>query len=64
MGSEFSNDTGKTTAIVGALYGLKLAGAAFRSNLARFMESLGYVSCKVNPDLWLKSEIRPEDGLQ
>ena len=28
------------------------------------MESLGYESCKANLDLWLKSEIRPEDGVQ
>ena len=28
------------------------------------MESLGYESCKADPDLWLKLEIRPEDGVQ
>ena len=36
---------------------------AFRSHLARWMESLGYEFCKANPDLWLKPEIRPEDGV-
>ena len=50
--------------IVRALYGLKSAEAAFRSHLARFMESLGYLSCEVDPDLWLKPEIRPEDGVK
>ena len=28
------------------------------------MESIGYQSCKADPDLWLKSEIRPEDGVK
>ena len=26
------------------------------------MESLGYQSCEADLDLWLKPEIRPEDG--
>ena len=26
--------------------------------------TLGYESCKADLDLWLKSEIRPEDGLK
>ena len=28
------------------------------------MESLGYESCKTDLDLWLKPEIRPEDGIK
>ena len=55
---------GKTAVIIRALYGLKSAEAAFRSHLARCMESLGYQSCNADPDLWLKLEIRPKDGLQ
>ena len=35
LGPEFGKDAGKTTVIVRASYGLKLAGAAFRSHLAR-----------------------------
>ena len=50
--------------IVRALYGLKSSGAAFRSHLAKCMESLGNASCKTDLDLWLKPEIRPEDGVQ
>ena len=64
LGPEFGKDAGKTAVIVRALYGLKSAGAAFRSHLARCMESMGYQSCKADPDLWLKSEIRPEDGVK
>ena len=48
--------------IVGALYGLKSAVALFWSHLAKYMESLGYGSCKADLDVWLKPEIRPEDG--
>ena len=45
-----------------AINGLESAGTAFQSHLARYMESLGYKSCKDDPDIWLKPEIRPEDG--
>ena len=62
VGPEFSKDRRKTAVIIRALCGLKLAGAAFGSHLAKCMESLGYVSCKAIPDLWLKPEIKPEDG--
>ena len=64
LGSEFGKDAGKTAVIVRALYSLKSAGAAFRSHLARCMECIGYESCKADLDLWLKPEIRPEDGVQ
>ena len=50
--------------IVRNLYGLKSAETAFKSHLARCMESLGYDSCKADLDLWLKPEIRIEDGMQ
>ena len=62
LGPEFDKDARKTAVIVRALYGLKSAGAAFRSHLARCMESLGYQSCKTDLDLWPKPETRPEDG--
>ena len=51
LGPEFSKDARKTAVIVRALYGLKSAGAAFRSHLARCMESMGYQSCKADLDL-------------
>ena len=61
---EFGKDAGKTAVIVRDLYGLKLAGAAVRSHLARSIESLGYQSDKADPDLWFKPEIGPEDGVK
>ena len=64
MGPKFAKVAGKTAVIVRALYGLNSAGAAFISHLAKCMETLGYKSCKADPNLWLKPEIRPEDGVQ
>ena len=52
-GPEFGKDTGKTPVIVRAFYVLKSAAAAFKRHLARCMDSLGYESCKADPDLWL-----------
>ena len=53
----------ETTVIVRALQDLKSVGAALKSKLAKCIESFGYKSCKIDPDLWLKPEIRPEDGV-
>ena len=50
LGPEFSKDARKTAVIGRALYGLKSAGATFRSHHAKCMESLGYQSCKADPD--------------
>ena len=58
LGPEFGKDARKIA------YGLKSAIAAFRSHLARCMESLGYESCQADHDLWLKPEIRLEGGVQ
>ena len=63
MGPEFCKDARMIAVIVRALYGIKSAGAAFRSHLAKCMESLGYWSCKADPEVWLKPEIRPDDGV-
>ena len=64
FGPEFGKDARETVVIIRALYGLKSAGAAFRSQLARFMESMGNQSCKADPDLSLKLEIRSEDKVK
>ncbi|KAL7447690.1 hypothetical protein ACHAXS_000073, partial [Conticribra weissflogii] len=51
---EFGKDKGGKAIVVRALYGLKSAGAAFRSHLADCMRQLGYESNKADPDLWMK----------
>ncbi len=62
FGPEFGQDAGKSTIIVHALYGLKSAGAAFCIHLATFMRQMGYMSCKADPDLWLKAKTQPDDN--
>ena len=64
LGSEFGKDAGKTAMIVRAIYGQKSTGTAFRSHLAKCIESLRYQSCKTDPDLWLQPETIPEDGVK
>ncbi|KAI2500399.1 Reverse transcriptase (RNA-dependent DNA polymerase) [Fragilaria crotonensis] len=62
LGPEFGSDAGKRALIVRALYGLKSAGASFRNHLADCMRHLRWSSCIADPDVWLKPEVRPEDG--
>ena len=62
LGAEFGKDEGKTAIIVRALYGLASAGASFRNHLADCMWQLGYMSCLVDPDLWYKPMVWPEDN--
>jgi hypothetical protein len=62
LGPEFGSEAGKRALIVRALYGLKSAGASFRNHLADCMQHLGWTSCIADPNVWLKPEIRPEDG--
>jgi hypothetical protein len=64
LGPDFGIDTGKSAIIVHALYGLKDARAAFCAHLASFMCQMGYPSCKADPDLWYKAEIRPDDNFR
>jgi hypothetical protein len=46
-------DYGKVCIVVCSLYGLKSAGAAFRSFLVQILQDLGYKSTKGDPDVWL-----------
>ena len=62
LGPEFGADTGKTAIMVRALYRLKSAGASFRNHPASCMRHLGWDSSKADPDVWLKSEVRSDDG--
>jgi hypothetical protein len=61
-GPEFGIRQGHTALVVRALYGLKSSGAAFRNHLAACMVHLGYTQCAADADLWMKAEVRPDDG--
>ena len=53
-GPEFgTEESGKRTIIVRALYGMKSSGRNFRNHLRNCMERLGYISCRDDPDLWM-----------
>ena len=60
-GIECGEDQGKVCVIVRSLYGLKSAGAAFRSALAQLLRDLGYESTKADPDVWIRKAVR-DDG--
>ena len=54
-GPEFGELEGKHFIVSKALYGLKSAGASFRSFLAKKIDSLGFTSCLADPDLYRDS---------
>jgi hypothetical protein len=63
LGPEFGDDAGKSALIIRSLYGLNLAGAAFRNHLAECMKHLGWHPWWADRDLWMKAEIRPDDSV-
>ena len=63
LGKEFGPDAGKYAIITRALYGTKSAGSSFGRHLADCMQQMGFTPCKADPDLWMKMEQRPDDGL-
>jgi hypothetical protein len=64
LGPEFGPDAGKRAIIVRSLYGLKSAGASYRNLMADCMRTMGYKPCQADADLWMKAEVRPEDGFE
>ena len=54
-GPEFGENKGKTVKVVRALYGLKSSGAAFRKHLAERIESMGFVSTRADPDVYIRA---------
>ena len=63
LGWEFGKGTWKNAVIAKPIWP-KINGSSFISHLPKCMESLGYEWYEANPDLWLKPEIRSEDGVQ
>ena len=54
-GSEFGSEfIGRKVIVKRALYGTKSAGRDFRNHLRDCMDHMGYVSCKADPDLWMR----------
>ena len=57
-GPEFGSEAGTIFIIKKALYGLKSAGAAFRSLLADTLMDTGYKPTKADPDMWLRPAVK------
>ena len=62
LGPEFGS-AGKSAIVVRALYGLKSAGASFCNHPADCMMHLGFTPCLADPDLWMRPEVRPSNGV-
>jgi hypothetical protein len=62
-GIECGGDKGKVCIIVRALYGLKSAGASWRSTLAQALRDIGFTSTTADPDVWLRAAVRG-DGFE
>ena len=60
-GLEFPPDLrGRSAKIVRALYGMKSSGVRFRDHLAASLWDIGYMSCKVDPDVWMKAATKAD----
>ena len=57
-GPEFGSEAGTIFLVRKALYGLKSAGAAFRSLLADTLIDIGYKPSKADPDVWLRPAVK------
>ena len=60
-GAEFGSEAiGKKAIVKRALYGTKSAGRDFRNHLRDCMDHMGYMSCKADPDLWMRISKRSD----
>ena len=57
-GPEFGSEAGTIFIVKKALYGLKSAGAAFRSLLADTLSDMGYKPTKADPDAWIRPAVK------
>ena len=59
-GLEFGADkVGRPVLIVRALYGLKSSGARWRDHMAATLREGGFVSCRGDPDVWMRPKVKP-----
>ena len=57
-GSEFGAEQGKKFLVVRALYGLKLASAAFQFFMAKKLYEISFKSCVEDPNVWMRPAVR------
>ena len=62
-GSEFPLELqGKVAVIKRALYGGKKAGSDYWKHMRTCMNHLGFEPCEADPDVWMRTAIKPSDG--
>ena len=62
-GPEFGSEAGTIFIVRKALYGLKSAGAAFRSLLVNTLNDIGYKTTKADLDVWIRPAVKA-DGFE
>ena len=55
---------GRIAIIKRALYGGKTAGSDYWKHMRTCMEHLGFKSCKGDPDVWMRTAVKPSDGTE
>ena len=58
-GPEFGAESGQLMIVTRALYGLRTAGASFRSFFADKFRDMGFLPSTADPDVWMRPSIRP-----
>ena len=59
-GLEFgASNVGRPVLIIRALYGLKSSGARWRDHMAATLREAGFMSCKGDPDVWMRPQVKP-----
>ena len=59
-GIKYGEDKGKVLVVVQDLYGLNSEGSACRAVLAGVLVQLGFKSTKADPDVCIRSAVRPD----
>ena len=60
-GKEFGPERqGRVAVITRALYGLRSSGKEWRDHMAATLLDFGHMSCKADPDVWMKPKIKPD----
>ena len=60
-GKEFGTaKEGLVVVITRALYGLRSSGKAWRDHMAATLRDHGYVSCRADPDVWMRPKSKPD----
>ena len=50
----------RVVVITRALYGLRSSGKAWKDHMLATLRDHGYVSCKADPDVWMKPKTKPD----